>query len=70
MPQAIPFAVAFAASNTAAALGASVAAQATIAASAATVAASIQTTALMIGASYLVAKLTAPGMPSPADGQV
>lgn len=70
MPQAIPFAVAFAASNTAAALGASVATQATIAAGAATVAASIQTTALLLGASYLVAKLTAPGTPSPAEGQV
>lgn len=70
MPQAIPFAVAYAASNGAAAIGASVAAQATIAATAATVAATLQTTALIVGASYVVAKATAPAQPKPSDGSV
>lgn len=70
MPQAIPFAVAYAASNTAAAVGATVAAQATIAATAATVAATVQTTALLVGASYAVSKLSATKTPRPADGSV
>lgn len=70
MPQVIPFAVAYAASNAAAAIGASVATQATIAATAATVAASVQTTAVLIGASYVLAKLTAPPVPKPSDGQI
>lgn len=70
MPQAIPFAVAYAASNGAAALGASVAAQATIAATAATVASVVAPTALVLGASYAVAKLNQPQTPRPSSGSI
>jgi hypothetical protein len=67
VPQAIPFAAAYVVSNAAAAAGATVAAQATAAATAATIAASVQTTALILGASYAVAKLTAPEAPKPSS---
>lgn len=70
MPQAIPFAVAYAASNGAAAVGASVAAQATIAATAATVASVVVPTALVLGASYAVAKLNQPQSPRPSNGSI
>jgi hypothetical protein len=71
MPQAIPFALAYVASNTAAAVGASVATQAAVAAAAATtVASTVATTAITVGASYALAKLTAPPVPKPSNGQL
>lgn len=70
MPQALPFAAAFVASNTAAAVGASVAAQATVALAASNIAASVGSLALTIGASYAIAKLTAPRPPRPSEGSI
>lgn len=65
MPQAIGFALAWLASNTAAILGASVAAQATIAAAAA----SLGTIALGIGAALVYSAITAQAPVKPSDGQ-
>jgi hypothetical protein len=68
MPAALPFALAYAASNTLAAAGASVAAQATFAASAAAFATTVQGVALTAAASYALNKLLAPGRQAPPSG--
>ena len=71
MPQALVFPAAFATSNLLAGIGASVATQAVAAhAVAVVVGSTLGSTALVIGASYALAKLSAPGQARPSDGSI
>ena len=71
MPQALVFPAAFATSNLLAGLGASVATQAVAAhAVAVVVGSTLGSTALVIGASYALAKLSAPAQQRPSDGSI